>query len=61
MIKQLGYHNKIRCSDSKYRSEIYIYRGSERRKRLDRRAVGIISIALGHSREDTVITNYINL
>ena len=58
-IEQLDYHKKIRCSDGKYRSEIYICRGSERRKRLDRRAVGIISIALGHSREDTAITNYI--
>lgn len=58
-IEQMDYHKKIRCSDGKYRSEIYICRGSERRKRLDRRAVGIISIALGHSREDTAITNYI--
>lgn len=41
------FHNKIRCADGKYRSEIYICRGSERGKRLDRRAVGIISIALG--------------
>ena len=58
-IQQLDYHTKIRCSDRKYRSEIYICRGSERGKQLDRRAVGIISIALGHSREDTAITNYI--
>lgn len=58
-VSRLDYHKKIRCSDGKYRSEIYICRGSERRKRLDRRAVGIISIALGHSREDTAITNYI--
>lgn len=58
-IEQMDYRKKIRCSDGKYRSEIYICRGSERRKRLDRRAVGIISIALGHSREDTAITNYI--
>ena len=58
-IEQMDYHKKIRCSDGKYRSEIYICRGSERGKRLDRRAVGIISIALGHSREDTAITNYI--
>lgn len=58
-IEQLAYHKKIRCSDGKYRSEIYICRGRERKKRLDRRAVGIISIALGHSREDTAITNYI--
>lgn len=58
-VKQLDYHKKIRCADGKYRSEIYICRGSERGKRLDRRAVGIISIALGHSREDTAITNYI--
>ena len=46
-IEQLDYRKKIRCSDRKYRSEIYICRGSERGKRLDRRAVGIISIALG--------------
>ena len=58
-IETLDFHNKIRCADGKYRSEIYICRGSERGKRLDRRAVGIISIALGHSREDTAITNYI--
>lgn len=58
-IEQMDYHKKIRCSDGKYRSEIYICRGSERGKQLDRRAVGIISIALGHSREDTAITNYI--
>ena len=58
-METLDFHNKIRCADRKYRSEIYICRGSERGKRLDRRAVGIISIALGHSREDTAITNYI--
>lgn len=50
---------KATPKDEKYRSEIYICRGSERGKQLDRRAVGIISIALGHSREDTAITNYI--
>lgn len=58
-IEQLDYRKKIRCSDGKYRSEIYICRGSERGKQLDRRTVSIISIALGHSREDTAITNYI--
>lgn len=58
-IKQLDFRKKICCSDGKYRSEIYVCRGSERGKRLDRRAVGIVSIALGHSREDTAITNYI--
>ena len=58
-METLDFHNKIRCADGKYRSEIYICRVSERGKQLDRRAVGIISIALGHSREDTAITNYI--
>ena len=58
-METLDFHNKIRCADGKYRSEIYICRGSERGKQLDRCAVGIISIALGHSREDTAIPNYI--
>ena len=34
-------------------------RGDEKGKRLDRRAIGVISIALGHNREDTAISNYI--
>lgn len=58
-IDQLNYTNKIRCADGKYRSEIYICRGDEAGKRLDREAIGVISIALGHNREDTAITNYI--
>lgn len=58
-IETLDFHNKIRCADGKYRSEIYICRSSERGKKLDRRAIGIISIALGHEREDTAIANYI--
>ena len=49
-IETLDFHNKIRCADGKYRSEIYICRGSERRKRLDRRAVGIIRIVLENHR-----------
>lgn len=58
-IEILDFHNKIRCADGKYRSEIYICRSSERGKKLDRRAIGIISMALGHEREDTAIANYI--
>lgn len=58
-IETLDFHNKIRCADGKYRSEIYICRSSERGKKLDRRAIGIISMALGHEREDTAIANYI--
>lgn len=58
-IETLDFHNKIRCADGKYRSEIYVCRGSESGKRLDRRAIGIISVALGHEREDTAIANYI--
>lgn len=58
-IETLDFHNKIRCADGKYRSEIYVCRGSESGKRLDRRAIGIISMALGHEREDTAIANYI--
>lgn len=58
-IEMLDFHNKIRCADGKYRSEIYVCRGSESGKRLDRRAIGIISVALGHEREDTAIANYI--
>ena len=58
-IESLSYKNKIKCADGKYRSEIYMCRGDEKGKRLDRRAIGVISIALGHNREDTAISNYI--
>lgn len=58
-IENLRYKNKIKCSDGRYRSEIYMCRGDEKGKRLDRRAIGVISIALGHNREDTAISNYI--
>lgn len=58
-IDSLRYNRKILCADGKYRSEVYVCRGGESGKRLDRRAIGIISIALGHNREDTAITNYL--
>ena len=58
-IESLNYKRKVRCADGKCRSEIYICRGSESGKRLDRKAIGVISIALGHNREDTAISNYI--
>ena len=58
-IESLCFARKIKCADGKYRSEIYICRGDEKGKKLDRRAIGIISIALGHNREDTAISNYV--
>lgn len=58
-MEELSFENKIKCSDGKYRSEIYVCRGDEKGKKLDRRAIGIISIALGHNREDTAISNYV--
>lgn len=58
-IDSLNFKNKIRCADGKYRSEIYMCRGDEKGKKLDRKAIGVISIALGHNREDTAICNYI--
>ena len=58
-IESLSFSKKIKCADGKYRSEIYVCRGDERGKQLDRRAIGIISIALGHNREDTAISNYV--
>lgn len=58
-IENLRFENKIKCADGKYRSEIYVCRGSEAGKKLDRRAIGVISIALGHNREDTAISNYV--
>lgn len=57
--EDLHFDKKIRCADGKYRSEVYICRGDEQGKKLDRRAISIISIALGHNREDTAIANYI--
>ncbi len=58
-IETLEFANKMRCADGKYRSEIYACRGDEQGKKLDRRAIGVISIALGHNREDTAISNYV--
>lgn len=58
-IESLSFRNKIKCADGKYRSEIYTCRGDEKGKKLDRRAIGVISIALGHNREDTAISNYV--
>ena len=58
-IGELRFDRKIRCADGKYRSEIYACRGDGKGKKLDRRAIGIISIALGHNREDTAISNYV--
>ena len=58
-IEELRFENKIICADGKLRSEIYVCRGDEAGKKLDRRAIGIISIALGHNREDTAISNYV--
>ena len=58
-IEELKYENKVKCADGRYRSEIYVCRGVDKGKKLDRRAIGIISIALGHNREDTAISNYV--
>ena len=58
-VEELDFKHKIRCADGKYKSELYICRGDERGKRLDRQAIGVISVALGHKREDTAIANYI--
>lgn len=58
-IAELNYDTKIRCADGKYRSEIYVSRGVDKGKKLDRIAVRTVSIALGHGREDTAIANYI--
>lgn len=58
-IENLKFSRKIKCADGKYRSEIYVCRGDEKGKKLDRQAIGVISIALGHNREDTAISNYI--
>lgn len=58
-IESMNFRNKIKCADGKYRSEIYTCRGDEKGKKLDRQAIGVISIALGHNREDTAISNYV--
>ncbi len=55
-IEDLRFENRIRCADGKERSEIYICRGEDSGKKLDRRAISKISIALGHNREDTAIS-----
>lgn len=58
-IQDMDYNKKIKCADGKYRSEIYICRGDERGKKLDRKALHLVSVALGHNREDTAVSSYI--
>ena len=58
-IESLDYSRKIMCADGKMRSEIYVCRSDEKGKKLDRKAVRAVSVALGHNREDTAITSYI--
>jgi len=41
------------------KSDIYYCRGDERGKWFDKQAIALVSCALGHSRIDTAITNYI--
>lgn len=50
-----------RCTTVKgeERSAVYCCRGDERGKRLDYKAAEKVSIALGHKRVDTAVTNYI--
>lgn len=57
--QEMDFANKMKCHDGKYRSEIYICRGDERGKKLDRRALHLVSVALGHNREDTAVSSYI--
>lgn len=58
-IEELKFENKILCADGKMRSEIYACRGDDTGKKLDRAAIHVISIALGHNREDTAIASYV--
>lgn len=58
-IENLKFENKIMCADGKMRSEIYACRGEDTGKKLDRAAIHVISIALGHNREDTAIASYV--
>lgn len=60
-IKDIPYDRVHPGTGRKYRSakEVYICRGSEAGKVLDRKAILKISKALGHNREDTAITNYL--
>lgn len=60
-IEDIPYDAVNRGTGQRYRSskEVYVCRGSEAGKVLDRKAVNIISKALGHNREDTAITNYL--
>lgn len=54
-----SFKNQIKCADGKYRTEVYTCRVNGKEKRLDRNAIRVINIALGHNREDTIITNYV--
>lgn len=56
---QLDPRDRITTVKGEERSAVYCCRGDERGKRLDYAAAEKVSIALGHKRVDTAVTNYI--
>ncbi|MBE6016355.1 MAG: hypothetical protein E7233_01930 [Lachnospiraceae bacterium] len=58
-IKDIPYDRINKGSGKKYQSEVYVCRGDERGKRLDKKAMEKASIALGHNRICVISDNYL--
>lgn len=58
-VKDIPYDRINKGSGKRYKSDVYICRGDEAGRKLDRRAMRICSKALGHNRVSVVATNYL--
>lgn len=58
-IKDIPYDRINKGSGRRYQGDLYICRKDEKDKKLDRRAMLIVSKALGHNRQDVTAEHYI--
>lgn len=58
-IEDIPYDRINRGSGKRYQSEVYCCRGDEKGRKLDRRALLLVSRALGHNRVNVVAENYL--
>ena len=58
-IEDIPYDRINRGSGRRYQSEVYCCRGDEKGRKMDRRALLLVSRALGHNRVNVVAENYL--
>lgn len=58
-IKDIPYNRTNEGSKARYQREVYSCRGDERGKKLDKRAMLLVSKALGHNRLDVMAKHYL--